>query len=96
MKPAPAPPAAEFLSDFSRQHFQQVQQILKASSVPFKVNPNLVRGFDYYTGTVWEVTTSGLAHKTPSAAAEDMTTWSRAWAGGQRRASDSESDSNAF
>jgi histidyl-tRNA synthetase len=24
------------------------------------VNPNLVRGFDYYTGAVWEVTTTGL------------------------------------
>ncbi len=57
---AGAPPAAEFLSDYSRQHFQRVGEILNAASVPFTVNPNLVRGFDYYTGTVWEVTTSGL------------------------------------
>jgi histidyl-tRNA synthetase len=34
--------------------------MLKERSIPFTINPNLVRGFDYYTGTVWEVTTSGL------------------------------------
>jgi histidyl-tRNA synthetase len=57
---AGAPPAAEFLSDASRQHFSRVQELLKTSQVSFNVNANLVRGFDYYTGTVWEVTTSGL------------------------------------
>jgi len=55
-----APPALESLSDKSRQHFENVQAMLKDRSIPFTVNPNLVRGFDYYTGTVWEVTTSGL------------------------------------
>ena len=34
--------------------------MLKGRSVPFTVNPNLVRGFDYYTETLWEVTASGL------------------------------------
>jgi histidyl-tRNA synthetase len=28
--------------------------------VPFSVDGNLVRGFDYYTGVVWEVTAGGL------------------------------------
>ena len=28
--------------------------------MPFRVNPNLVRGFDYYTETLWEVTAGGL------------------------------------
>ena len=55
-----APPAVESLSDASREHFQRVQDMLKERSVPFAINPNLVRGFDYYTGTLWEVTTSGL------------------------------------
>ncbi|MGD0768913.1 MAG: histidine--tRNA ligase [Tepidisphaeraceae bacterium] len=55
-----APPALESLSDKSRQHFQNVQAMLRDRSIAFTVNPNLVRGFDYYTGTVWEVTTSGL------------------------------------
>ncbi|MGA2440861.1 MAG: histidine--tRNA ligase [Tepidisphaeraceae bacterium] len=55
-----APPALESLSDKSRAHFQNIQAMLKDRSIPFMVNPNLVRGFDYYTGTVWEATTSGL------------------------------------
>jgi histidyl-tRNA synthetase len=55
-----APPAIESLSENSRQHFDRIQAMLKEQSVAFSVNANLVRGFDYYTGTVWEVTTSGL------------------------------------
>jgi histidyl-tRNA synthetase len=55
-----APPALESLSDKSRQNFQSIQAMLKDRTIPFTVNPNLVRGFDYYTGTLWEVTTSGL------------------------------------
>jgi histidyl-tRNA synthetase len=57
---AGAPPAGESLSDASREHFSRVQAMLMEQSVSATVNPNLVRGFDYYTGTVWEVTTSGL------------------------------------
>src|SRR5687768_4073951 len=53
---AGAPPAAESLSDKSRAHFERVQKLLSAANVPFRVNPNLVRGFDYYTETLWEVT----------------------------------------
>jgi histidyl-tRNA synthetase len=55
-----SPPAGESLSDKSRRHFDRVQQLLAAAEVPFQVNPNLVRGFDYYTETLWEVTASGL------------------------------------
>src|SRR5688572_22249043 len=55
-----APPAADALSDKSRRHFDRVRELLKNSTVPFQVNPNLVRGFDYYTETLWEVTASGL------------------------------------
>ena len=55
-----APPAGESLSERSRAHFQRVQELLRAAEVPFVVNPNLVRGFDYYTDTLWEVTAGGL------------------------------------
>src|SRR4051812_775412 len=55
-----APPAAGSLSDKSRGHFDRVQALLTAAGVPFRVNPNLVRGFDYYTETLWEVTAGGL------------------------------------
>jgi histidyl-tRNA synthetase len=55
-----APPAGESLSDKSRSHFERVQKLLASSDVRFEVNPNLVRGFDYYTETLGEVTASGL------------------------------------
>jgi histidyl-tRNA synthetase len=55
-----APPAIESLSDKSRQHFERVQQLLASSRVPFRVDQSLVRGFDYYTETLWEVVAGGL------------------------------------
>jgi histidyl-tRNA synthetase len=55
-----APPAAEYLSDGSAKHFARVCDLLKKGFVPFVVDGSLVRGFDYYTGVVWEVTAGGL------------------------------------
>jgi len=55
-----APPAAESLSDKSRAHFARVQDLLTRSNVPYAVNSSLVRGFDYYTETLWEVVAGGL------------------------------------
>ncbi|HZL34905.1 MAG TPA: histidine--tRNA ligase [Tepidisphaeraceae bacterium] len=55
-----APPAGESLSEKSRAHFQRVQAMLADARAPFRINPSLVRGFDYYTETLWEVTAGGL------------------------------------
>jgi histidyl-tRNA synthetase len=55
-----APPAIESLSDKSRNHFERVQSLLGKAGVNFVVDGTLVRGFDYYTDTLWEVTASGL------------------------------------
>ncbi len=59
-----APPSVEFLSDRSRKHLERVQELLKRATathpVPTSLDPTLVRGFDYYTDTLWEVTTTGL------------------------------------
>lgn len=55
-----APPAADTLSEKSRRHFDRVQQLLMQAGIPYAVNPNLVRGFDYYTETLWEVVAGGL------------------------------------
>jgi len=57
---AKVPPAADSLSDKSRVHFERVQKLLTDSDVRFRVNPSLVRGFDYYTETLWEVVAGGL------------------------------------
>ncbi|MFT3786052.1 MAG: His/Gly/Thr/Pro-type tRNA ligase C-terminal domain-containing protein [Tepidisphaeraceae bacterium] len=48
------------LTDASHAHFERVTELLTASGLPFVVDPKLVRGFDYYTGTLWEVTAGGL------------------------------------
>ena len=55
-----APPAGQSLSDKSRAHFDRVQALLSEANIPFGVSPSLVRGFDYYTETLWEVTAGGL------------------------------------
>lgn len=55
-----APPAAESLSEASAAHFASVQAQLRDAGVTFTVDGSLVRGFDYYTGTLWEVTAAGL------------------------------------
>jgi histidyl-tRNA synthetase len=50
----------EFLSPVSSAHLDRVQKLLNAAKAKYVVDGKLVRGFDYYTGTLWEVTTSGL------------------------------------
>jgi histidyl-tRNA synthetase len=57
---AGAPPASEYLSEKSRAHFARVTSLLTGQGVPFTVDGTLVRGFDYYTDTLWEVTAGGL------------------------------------
>jgi len=57
---AAAPPAIDSLSEKSRKHLDRLQQLLKAAGVPFQLKPTLVRGFDYYTETIWEITAGGL------------------------------------
>jgi histidyl-tRNA synthetase len=54
------PRISEFLDEPCRQHFQQVQEILKSVGVPFTLNDRLVRGLDYYTRTAFEFTHGNL------------------------------------
>lgn len=49
-----APNILEFLSEESQAHFDRVRELLEAGNVPYTVQPNLVRGLDYYTRTVFE------------------------------------------
>ncbi len=48
------------LAEESKQYFQKVQDALKSLDLPFKVFPHLVRGLDYYTHTVFEISAEGL------------------------------------
>ncbi|NND81514.1 MAG: histidine--tRNA ligase [Gammaproteobacteria bacterium] len=49
-----APDILDFLSDTSKQHFEQLQQYLAELGIEFTINPCLVRGLDYYNDTVFE------------------------------------------
>src|SRR6478609_201016 len=54
------PRISQFLDEPCRQHFAQVQEILKSVGVPFTLNDRLVRGLDYYTRTAFEFTHGNL------------------------------------
>ena len=52
---AGAPRILDFLSDENRAHFERVQELLRRLGRTVIVDPSIVRGFDYYTRTVFEV-----------------------------------------
>ena len=49
-----APPISEFLCDDCRTHLGEVQRVLESLGIAWKDAPDLVRGLDYYTRTVFE------------------------------------------
>ena len=51
---ADAPLLINYLNDSSREHFNQVIQYLDALNISYTLNPRMVRGLDYYTGTTFE------------------------------------------
>ena len=54
------PRISGFLDEDDRKHFDHVQEILRATGVPFVINDRLVRGLDYYTRTAFEFTQGSL------------------------------------
>lgn len=50
-----APNIQEYLSESGIAHFEKVRSVLDKASVPFEVEPKLVRGLDYYTDTTFEI-----------------------------------------
>ena len=55
-----APKITDYLDDESKQHFSILLKALESHSIDYKLNPNLVRGLDYYTKTVFEWTSDQL------------------------------------
>jgi histidyl-tRNA synthetase len=55
-----APILLEHLTEEDRAHFEQVQSLLKSSEIAYSIDPFLVRGLDYYSRTVFEVTSDAL------------------------------------
>jgi len=57
---AAAPKLIDYLGAESLAHFEGVQRVLRDAGIPFKINPRLVRGLDYYNLTVFEWVTDKL------------------------------------
>ena len=49
-----APLLLDYLNEHSKAHFEQVKKYLEAMGIDYVVNPKMVRGLDYYTGTTFE------------------------------------------
>ncbi len=49
-----APRVIDYLCDECREHFDGVKAHLNAAGISYTVNPQIVRGLDYYTRTVFE------------------------------------------
>jgi len=52
-----APRLMDTLDEASALHFEQLQSLLQAAGLSYRINPRLVRGLDYYNATVFEWTT---------------------------------------
>jgi histidyl-tRNA synthetase len=55
-----APHLSEYLSSEDRAHFESVCRYLDDADVPYELDPFLVRGFDYYTKTTFEIQSPDL------------------------------------
>lgn len=57
---ATLPPITNFLEDDGRERFETLQQLLSEAGVRYELAPDIVRGLDYYTDTVFEVQSNRL------------------------------------
>ncbi|MFZ9870486.1 MAG: histidine--tRNA ligase [Candidatus Kapaibacteriota bacterium] len=57
---ADAPALRTYLDEAAHMHFDTVRLLLDAAGIPYTVNDRLVRGLDYYSHTVFEITTTQL------------------------------------
>ncbi len=55
-----APSIHAFLCKACREHFERVQTYLKDLEIPFRLNPLMVRGLDYYVRTTFEAVSENL------------------------------------
>jgi histidyl-tRNA synthetase len=55
-----APLLADFVSDKSKDHFDELLSLLDVAEIDYVINPKLVRGLDYYNSCVFEWVTDAL------------------------------------
>lgn len=63
-----SPAIIDFLCTACKQHFKELKHYLKLLNIPYIINPNIVRGLDYYTRTAFEVTSKSLGSQNAVAA----------------------------
>jgi histidyl-tRNA synthetase len=63
-----APRVIDFLCPECKDHFTKLQNYLILSNIKFTVNPDMVRGLNYYTRTTFEVTCENLGSQNAIAA----------------------------
>jgi histidyl-tRNA synthetase len=63
-----SPHAIEFLCEGCREHFEKLKGFLNFLHISYMINPELVRGLDYYTRTAFEITTEFLGSQNAIAA----------------------------
>ncbi len=55
-----APVVIDYLCDGCADHFKKVQAYLDEMMIPYQINPQIVRGLDYYTRTVFEFVSDSI------------------------------------
>lgn len=63
-----SPHGTDFLCDNCKKHFEELRHYLELLQVNYTINPELVRGLDYYTKTTFEVTSESLGSQNAVAA----------------------------
>lgn len=62
-----APQMVDHLCDECKAHFKEVLEYLEEIGLPYRLNPYLVRGLDYYTKTVFEIFVEGKESQSQAA-----------------------------
>lgn len=55
-----APKVLDYICDDCKSHFEGLKNRLDSLKIPYIINPNIVRGLDYYTKTVFEFVTNSI------------------------------------
>ena len=63
-----SPHVTDFLCTECKEHFDLFKSYLQLLNIPYAINPNMVRGLDYYTRTTFEVTCKHLGAQNAVAA----------------------------
>lgn len=63
-----APKITDYLCTDCKSHFDRLLELIGMLGIPYSVNPDMVRGLDYYTRTTFEVTSENLGAQNAVAA----------------------------